>query len=179
MFYISDIYTTAPTTFDTPLQKQVYHTLQTLQIPFQRVHTQQVITMNDCIQINQKLDMDMVKTLFLCNRQKTQFYLFATTASKPFQSKAFCSALDISRVSFAPTEYMEKILGTKIGATTIFSTLFDTQHQLQIVLDQQVAKQKWYGCSDGTTTGYLKIETEQILKKFLPFVKHQPYRIEV
>lgn len=31
--------------------------------------------MKDCLGINKKLDMEMVKTLFLCNRNETEFYL--------------------------------------------------------------------------------------------------------
>ncbi|MGC4019391.1 MAG: YbaK/EbsC family protein [Muricomes sp.] len=44
----------------------------------------------------------MVKTLFLCNKKKTLFYLFVTTGEKPFDTKKFCETLGISRVSFAP-----------------------------------------------------------------------------
>ena len=61
------------------------------------------------MQIDKKLDMKMVKTLFLCDRHKTDFYLFVTTGDKPFKTKLFSSALGISRVSFAPAEFMEEI----------------------------------------------------------------------
>ncbi len=60
--------------------------------------------MNDYIVINQKLDMEMVKTLFLCNRQQTEFYMLVTKGDKPFRSKDFSHALGIARVSFAPAE---------------------------------------------------------------------------
>ena len=48
--------------------KKVYEVLDELKIPFKRVDTDEVITMEDCIDINKKLDMEMVDTLFLCNR---------------------------------------------------------------------------------------------------------------
>ena len=41
---------------------------------FERVDTDEAVTMEDCASINRKLQMDMVKTLFLCNRQQTSFY---------------------------------------------------------------------------------------------------------
>ena len=78
MFYVSEIQTTAPVVYKTPLQKSVYETLERLQIPFERVDTDEAVTMEDCASINRKLQMDMVKTLFLCNRQQTSFYLFVT-----------------------------------------------------------------------------------------------------
>ena len=87
MFYVSEIMKSAPMEFETELQKLVYTTLQALNIPFERVDTDEAITMDDCVVINQKLDMQMVKTLFLCNRQQTEFYLFITAGDKVFKSK--------------------------------------------------------------------------------------------
>ncbi len=92
----------APQTFKTPLQKLAYESLETLKIPFVRVDTDEAITMQDCEYINEKLGVKTVKSLFLCNRQKTNFYLFITTAQKAFCTKAFGAALGIARVSFAP-----------------------------------------------------------------------------
>ena len=125
-----------------------------------------MLSMEDCIAINEKLDMEMVKTLFLCNRQQTVFYLFITTGSKTFRSRDFSSALGVSRVSFAPAKLMETMLGTKIGAATVFSAILDKQNAVQIVLDKDVADYEWYGCSDGLTTSYMKIKTEYITDTF-------------
>lgn len=179
MFFVSDIYTTPPKEFITPLQEEVYRTLENLHIPFERVHTDEAITMEDCVQINKKLNMKMVKTLFLCNRQRTNFYLFITVGDKPFKSKDFSNALGISRVSFAPVELMEKMLCTKIGAATVFSAILDKSNEIQIVFDKEVIKEEWYGCSDGTTTGYMKISTKKIINDFLSFIGHYPIIAEV
>lgn len=179
MFYVSEIQTEAPIHFQTELQQKVYEALEKLQISFERVDTDEAITMEDCAAINEKLNMNMVKTLFLCNRQQTDFYLFITAGNKPFRSKDFSNALEVSRVSFAPAEQMEKMLGTKIGAATVFSCLLDTEKRVRIVFDQAVLSEKWYGCSDGTTTGYMKVHTEDIYRKLLPFAGHVPTAIEV
>lgn len=179
MFYISDIFRDKPNNFDTELQEKVYATLEKLNISFERVSTDEAITMEDCVLINEKLNMNMVKTLFLCNRQKTAFYLFITKGDKPFSSKNFSDALSVSRVSFAPTELMEEMLGTKIGSATIFSALSDEDNDVNIVVDKDVANEKYYGCSDGTTTGYMKLLTSDILGKFLDYTKHKPIVVEV
>lgn len=179
MFYVSEIQTKAPGHFQTELQEQVYQTLEKLQIPFERVDTQEAITMEDCAAINEKLQMKMVKTLFLCNRKKTEFYLFITAGDKPFRSKDFGSALNIARVSFAPVEEMEKRLGTCVGAATVFSSLQDPENQVRIVVDREVLREEWYGCSDGTTTGYMKVRTKDIFEKLLPYAGHPAAEIEV
>lgn len=141
MFYVSEIQTESPYHFQTQLQELVYGTLKKLQIPFERVDTDEAISMEDCIAIDKKLNMNMVKTLFLCNRQQTDFYLFITVGNKPFRSKEFSKALNVARVSFAPAEKMEAMLGT--------------------------------------TTGYMKVRTDDIYRKFLPFTKHTAAVIEV
>jgi len=172
MFYISDIYTTEPKEFSTKLQEKVYEVLKKLDIQYERVETDEAITMEDCIEINKKLDMKMVKTLFLCNRQKTSFYLFITCGDKRFDSKKFSSELDIARVSFTDESLMNEMLGTKIGAATIFSSLIDKDNKVNIVLDKDVLKEEFYGCSDGTTTGYMKIKISDI-NKVLSYSKHK------
>ncbi len=172
MFYVSEPTPSAPAQYKSALQEQVYTALAHLQIPFLQVDTDEAITMEDCTAIDRRLDMKMVKTLFLCNRQQTAFYLFITAGDKPFRSKDFSAALDIARVSFAPAEAMEAMLGTKIGAATVFSALLGSARDVQIVMDRAVADEEWYGCSDGTTTGYMKIKTEDILRKFLPYTGH-------
>lgn len=173
MFYISDIYTNEPQKMENKVQKIVYKVLNELKIDYERVETDEAITMEDCIEINKKLDMKMVKTLFLCNRQKTDFYLFVTDGNKKVDSKKFSELLNISRVSFAPVELMNEMLVTKIGAATIFSSLIDNSNRVKIILDKDIFNQKYYGCSDGTTTGYMKIKTSDIINKILPYSKHK------
>lgn len=168
MIRVSDIFTGQPETFKTPLQEKVYETLNKLQIPYERVETDEVITMEDCAAVNEKLGMDMVKTLFLCDRKKTEFYLFVTRGDKAFRSSDFSHALCVARVSFAPSELMETILGTTIGAATIFSVLLESAKKVRLVMDRDVYDSENYGCSDGTTTGYMKIPTEKITRTFLP-----------
>ena len=179
MFQISNILTAPPIEFQTPLQKDTYKALETLKIPFERVDTDEAITMEDCILINEKLDMKMVKTLFLCNRKKTLFFIFVTCGDKPFNAGAFSKSMNCSRVSFAPEELFLEMLGTKIGAATVFSALKDLDGDIHIVIDHDVASEEFYGCSDGTTTCYLKIKTADIINKFLPYAKHKAHMIHI
>lgn len=179
MFYISEIMTSEPQEYKNQLQKETYKALAQLKIPFERVDTDEAVTMDDCVLIDQKLNMKMVKTLFLCNRKKTIFYLFVTTGEKAFDTKNFSNALGISRVSFGPAELMEEMLGNKIGAATVFGTLLDLDRDVQVIIDKEVADEEYYGCSDGTTTCYMKIQATDIIDKFLPFAKHKPVLVDI
>lgn len=179
MFYISEVKTTPPTEFKTALQEMVYTTLEQFGVPFERVDNDEAISMEDCILIDQQLKMKTVKTLFLCNRQQTAFYLLVTTADKPFITKDFSSAMGISRVSFAPADLLLSMLGTVIGATTIYGLLLDKENKVQVVIDQDVLAEEWYGCSDSTTTSYMKIPTTWIVNDFLRYAEHAPKIIQL
>ena len=178
MIQVSNISTEAPATFHNNLQKAVYDMFSTLDIPFERVDTDEAITMEDCAAIDARLDMKTVKTLFLTNRQQTEFYLFVTEGDKPFRSKDFSHALGIARASFAPAEKMLELAHTVIGAATALSAILDKEHTFTIVLDKAVAESTTYGCSDGTTTSYLKLRTADLLK-ILSACDHTPKIIEV
>ena len=176
--YVSECKDTAPSAFKTPLQELVYSTLATLEIPFLRVDTDEAVTMEDCRLINRRLDMEMVKTIFLCTRNEKQFFLFVTTGEKTFNTRRFSDALAVPRVSFAPAALMETMLGTTVGAATVFSVLLDAANAVQVVIDHEAAEREWYGCSDGTTTGYMKIGTERIVNTFLRYANHMPAIID-
>ena len=179
MIAVSDPILQAPENPKNALHKAVYDTLSQLSVPFVRVDTDEAITMEDCIAIAEKLDTPIVKTLFLCNRQQTNFYLFVTTSEKPFSTKDFSHAMGISRVSFASPEQLLDMLGTKVGSASVLSLLHDPENRVQLVFDRQALAAEWYGCSDTTTTGYMKLPTKNLLEQFLPFVRHEPVYIEV
>lgn len=174
MMWTSEVYVTKPTQYKTELEEKVYETLEELKIPYYRVETEPLISMEDCLVINEKLQMKTVKTLFLCNQQKTKFYLCIMPGDKRFDCKVFSRALQIARVSFGSEQLMNELLETQIGACSIFSALIDKENKVQIVIDQDVLKEEDYGCSDGTTTGYMKIKTKDVLEKILPYAHHTP-----
>ena len=177
--YVSECLTTTPSAFETPLQELTYRALAELEIPCVRVETDEAITMEDCRHINERLALAMVKTIFLATRNGQRIFLFVPTGGKPFHTTLFSDALAVPRVSFAPATMRETMLGTKVGAATVFSALLDGVNKVSVVIDRDVANQEWYGCSDGTTTGYMKVKTEQIIGVFLPHANHTPAIIEI
>ena len=71
------------------------------------------------------------------------------------------------------------MMGTDIGAATVLSALIDKNFRVKVVFDNEVVREEWYGCSDGTTTGYLKIRTENIISRFLDYTNHKPIIISI
>ena len=168
MFYVSTPTNQPPERFKTPLQELAFKTLGELGIEYERVDTDEAVSMELCELIDEKLGAQIVKTLLVCDRKQTKFYLYITTGEKPFKSHDFSAALGISRVSFAPSERLEELLGVKIGATTLLSLLLPSAKDVQLVFDRDVLAQEFYACSDGTATGFLKMKTCDMLNVLLP-----------
>jgi Ala-tRNA(Pro) deacylase len=167
MFKVSDIITTPPATFATELQRKVYESFAEKGIPFERVDTDPGLTMEDCRHIDAKIGVRIVKTIFLCNRQQTDFYLYVTTDDKPFITREFCGALGIPRVSFAPADKLWELTGVEVGATTILSAVLPQAAGVRLVMDRCVAEDEWFACTDGTATCFVKVRTEDLLGKYL------------
>ncbi len=167
MFKVSDILSTPPPAFSSELQRQVYAAFSRLGIPFGRVDTDPGLTMEDCQHIDARIGVRIVKTIFLCNRQQTEFYLYVTTDDKPFVTREFCGALGIPRVSFASAEKLWERTGVEVGATTVLSAILPQAAGVHLVMDRGVVESEWFACTDGTATCFVKIRTKDLLEKYL------------
>ena len=174
MIHTSEIKTEAPAVFANETQRLVYAALERLAIPYGRIDNDPAVTMEDCIAIDQALGVPTVKTLLLCNRQQTMFYLYVMPGDKPFSTKDFGAALQISRVSFAPAAMLQEFLGTEVGATTPLSLVADTENRVRLIIDKAAVAPESVGCPDGTTTCYMRIRTADLLEKFIPATNHTP-----
>lgn len=166
-FYVSDPIKTPPEQFQTTLQQLVYETFKAKGINFTRVDTDPGITMEDCQNIDAKIGVHIVKTIFLCNRQQTEFYLYVTSDDKPFVTRDFCGALGIPRVSFASADKLWELTGVRVGATTILSAVLPEAANVHLVMDAALSEAEWFACTDGTPTCFVKIRTRDLLEKYL------------
>jgi len=166
-FYVGEPVNTPPDSPSTPLQKLVYESFARLEIPFTRVDTDPGITMEDCARISERISVDIVKTVFLCNRQQTAFYLYVMPAGKPFVTREFCAALGIPRVSFASADKLLELTGAAPGAATILSGVWPASSGVSLVLDHSVADAPEFACTDGTPTCFVRIATRDLLDRYL------------
>ncbi|MGN1094334.1 MAG: YbaK/EbsC family protein [Candidatus Neoclostridium sp.] len=176
MIDVGKISSVAPEKFLSPVQKATYETLDRLSVHYERAECDAAVTMQDCAAIEKALSVPVAKSLLLCNRRQTDFYLFVMPGDKPFVTKEFSSAMGISRVSFAPGECLGEKLGVSVGATTVFGMLADGAKQVTLVFDRAVLEREFIGLPDGTTTCYMKIRTSDLINVFLPAV-HVDYKV--
>ena len=156
----------------------VYDLLDQLDIPFRRVDHDHADTMEMCQEIDQALGQDICKNLFLCNRQKTKFYLLLMPGSKPFKTKDLSPLLGCSRLSFAGPEHMERLLRTIPGSVSALELMFDTQAQVRLVIDRDLLKDRYLSGHPGISTSTLCLEREEMIR-FVEATGHTPTYLDL
>lgn len=177
--YISDIFKGRPSDKRSDLENRVYDRLDRLNIEFDRVDNDVVESMDECIDISNKLGSEIRKTVFVCNRQKTNYYLVILPANKRFDSKKFSSELEIARVSFASFEDMESLLGVSPGSATIMTVLNDSDNKVDVIIDSEILDSEYFACNPGVNTTHIKFKTDDLINNFLVNENHPPKIIEL
>lgn len=172
---MDEIFTTSPADSNRlPKEMRVYELLEKLQIPFKRMDHEIADTMEACEKIDEKLQVTMCKNLFLCNRQKTNFFLLLMPGKKKFLTKDLSKQLGISRLSFAEAEFMEKFLDITPGSVSVLGLMNDVEKKVNLIIDKDLLEDDYIGCHPCVNTSSLKIKTSDILEKFLFYTGHTP-----
>lgn len=158
---------------------RVYDLLDSLQIPYIRTDHEEANTMEACHKIDSVLDILICKNLFLCNRQKTDFYLLMMPGDKPFKTRELSAQIHSARLSFADAAHMEQFLDIQPGAVSIMGLMNDHENRVQLLADEDILKGEYTGCHPCVSTPSLKIKTSDIFEKFLPAVHHTPITVHL
>ena len=119
-----------------PREVRVYDYLDKLGIEYKRVDHEPATTMEACEEVDKALGTLMCKNLFLCNRQKTRFYLLLMPGDKKFKTKELSSQINSARLSFAEAEDMLKYLDIEPGAVSVMGLMNDKNHEVQLLVDE-------------------------------------------
>ena len=155
-----------------PREIRTYDFLDRLGIRYQRTDHERADNMEACNVIDAVLGVTICKNLFLCNRQKTVFYLLMMPGDKKFKTKELSRQIDSARLSFADPEDMLKYLDIEPGAVSIMGLMNDPGRAVQLLVDEDVLRGEFIGCHPCVCTASLKLRTEDILQKFLPATGH-------
>lgn len=156
-----------------PKEVKVYDILDELGIPYTRLDHEAIYTVEGCNEVDQLLGINICKNLFLCNSQKTKFYLLMMPGNKRFITKEFCKQINSPRLSFAPEEYMKKYLDITPGSVSVMGLLNDKENQVQLVIDKDVLQEEYLGCHPCINTTSMRLPMKDLLEKFLPYVGHE------
>ena len=155
---------------------RVYRLLDELGVPFDRTDhpDRPATTMEVCAEVDKVLGVRICKNLFLCNRQKTDFYLLVMPGDKPFKTKELSGQLGVSRLSFADEQAMEELLDVHPGSVSVLGLMNDREHRVRLVIDEDVLGEELFGCHPCENTSSLRFRTKDLINVILPALGVEP-----
>lgn len=175
-FYLDPVlYTGRPADVLGRLAKEIrtYDLLDRLGMTYQRLDHSPTATIEDCHDVDKLLDIEICKNLFLCNTQKTDFYMLMIPGNKKFKTAVITKQIGCARLSFAPPEYMQEFLDITPGSVSVLGLMNDRNHRVRLLIDKDVIENHEYiGCHPCINTSSIKIKTKDLLEKFLPYTEH-------
>lgn len=170
-----EIYKGRPAAKDGRLEKEirVYDFLDQCGVEYLRVDHEPAFNMEICEEIDKTLSATICKNLFLCNRQKTDFYLLMMPGNKVFKTKELSKQIGSARLSFAEVEYMEEFLDITPGAASVMGLMNDKDNRVRLLVDEDVLKGEYVGCHPCVNTSSLKLRTEDVFGIVLREMHHE------
>ena len=126
--------------------------------------------MEVCEKVDAILGVRICKNLFLCNRQKTNFYLLVMPGDKPFKTKELSGQLGISRLSFGEPKFMEEFMDLQPGSVSVLGLMNDHDRRVRLLIDEDVLGEEQFGCHPCMNTSSIRFETKDHFDKILPAI---------
>ncbi len=156
-----------------PKEIRCYDFLDELQIEYEYIDHPPADTMEVCKMREEELGARICKNLVLCNRRETSFYLLLMPADKQFKTKDISAQINSSRLSFASSENMEKLLDVTPGSASVLSLMNDKENVVTLLIDEDVLMEQVFACHPCINTSSLKFKTADLKEKVLPALNHR------
>lgn len=163
------------------LEKEIrtYDLLDRLGVEYERIDHEPAMTMENCKEVDQLLEAVICKNLFLCNRQKTAFYLLMIPDTKVFHTKDLSAQIGSARLSFAKPEYMEEFLDITPGSVSVMGLMNDKEHRVQLLIDEDVLDGEYIGCHPCINTSSIRFKVKDLIEKVIPAMGHDFVKVKL
>lgn len=159
--------------------QSMYQLLEKLNIEYRKVEHPEAGSMEELAEAEKQLGAVICKNLFLCNRQKTVFYLLLIPGGKRFKTSVVSKLIGSSRLSFGEEDKLYELLGVHPGSITPLGLVFDESHAINLLIDRDVLELEEIGMHPLANTASLAMKTEDLLKVYFPFTGHEPRILEI
>lgn len=162
----------------------IYALLQRLNIPFRMAEHSAASSMEDLSAVEAQLrqpgaSQAFCKNLFLCNRQKTVFYLLLIREDKRFKTSVVSKLIGASRLSFGEEDKLYALLGVHPGAITPLGLVFDAEHQVRLLMDRDLLSLEEIYVHPCVNTATVALRTRDLMEVYFPFTGHTPQLLDI
>lgn len=153
-------------------KSKVYSLLDELKIEYTSYDHEPAFTMDICKEIEKVIHSPICKNLFLCNRQKTNFYLLLMPGDKAFKTKDLSAQINSARLSFGSDDDLKTYLDLTPGSCTIFGLMNDPELKVRLLIDEDLLKEEYFGCHPCINTSTISFKTSDLFEKVIPCLNH-------
>lgn len=162
----------------------IYALLLRLNIPFRKAEHPAASSMEDLSAVEAQLrqpgaSQAFCKNLFLCNRQKTVFYLLLIREDKRFKTSVVSKLIGASRLSFGEEDKLYALLGVHPGAITPLGLVFDAEHQVRLLMDRDLLSLEEIYVHPCVNTATVALRTRDLMEVYFPFTGHTPQLLDI
>ena len=152
------------------MTETLFSILDDLHIEYQTIEHPPIHSEEDSALWESKTPGLMCKSLFLKDK-KSGYWLIVMPAHKRANLRGIEALLGASRISFVQQDLVQQILGVSPGAVTPFAVMNDTEHCVQVVLDDEVLKKDMMNCHPLRNTASTSLSPADLVK----FLTHFGY----
>ncbi len=161
-------------------ERKVLTRLDALGIPYEYHRHQPVHTIDECLELPYaEKDVTFCKNILLCNRQKTDFYLYVTVPKKPFRTADVSKLLGVSRLSFAPDDALPRLLSLYSGALTPLALWLNPSSGIRLVLDREIRQPGRIAFHPAVNTATVIFRQEDFFQHVVPTLAQEVTTLDV
>lgn len=153
----------------------IYAFLKSHDIAFERFDHPAVFTCEQAAELRTPMPGKDTKNLFLRDEKGKRHFLVTVGHEKQVDIKALKRIFDVQKLSFASPDRLKTHLGVEPGAVTILGLVHDTDHTVEVFIDEAVWNAEAFCCHPLVNTATLCIPHAG-LETFMRATGH-PYRI--
>lgn len=119
------------------------------------------------------VDAVSTKNLFLCDKKARRFFLAVTACEKTVRLDELSGLFGVPHLRFASEQNLLRLLGVAGGSVTMMGLANDTEHVVELWIDNEIWQAENFLCHPLVNTATLTL-TKAELERFLALTGHRP-----
>lgn len=140
--------------------------LNTIGIQFKIVEHEPAYTTEEADKYIEGHDGVRTKTMFICNKKKTNYYMIIMDDSKRLDMNKFKEIVSEKQMKMASEEALKEKLGIKPGMVSPFGLLNNDEKDVKIYMDKEIITEEIMTFHPNDNTRTLFITTKGLFKYF-------------
>ena len=147
--------------------------LDTNNFVFERIEHPAVFTCEEADVHRPNRPAVSTKNLFLCDKKGRRFFLAVTACEKTVKLDELSLQLGVSHLRFGSEENLMRLLGVTRGSVTMLGLANDTEHQVELLIDEEIWQYEYFLSHPLVNTATLVLPKSE-LERFFTLTQHAP-----